>query len=795
MFSSFFYKHTSDYNVRLACIASLFTLLLMFSAQLVFAEEQPRQSKISPYWLNQSQLDLLPEPKPQLSPQCDGVFFQGAPAAETGVAGAANDQQSISADKALYEASGTSTFDGHVVLQQGQQRITSDRLLYHHNSNTIELSGGVVFNNEGLLIVSEHAKHNANDETSELKDAEFLIFESSLNGHAKDISLSETQVNVKNGSLSSCPPGKEHWLLKSSELHLDQDKGWGYARNASLHLAQVPVMYTPYFTFPIDDRRKSGFLYPSIGNDSVNGVDIALPYYFNIAPNYDATLTPRVLNKRGQQIAGEFRYLNALGQGELRGDYLGQDELNPLYSERKQALWQHQAQFQSYWYFNSNYLYLSDPDYLDDLDSFSGSTNLGYVERNATVDYFKQNVYFSMIAQDFQVLDTIDELDQPYRLLPQINTGIGFPIKSTPLEISFSEQLSRFERDLDVSIIAPVDITNGAISTGLRNVFMPTMQAEFSDAAYFFKPAAALHMRNYSLEDYQALNQEEELSRSIAIYSLDSGLIFERALQIEESAFTQTLEPRIFLVKIPYKDQSDIPNFDSSTLSNNSDQLFRTRRYSGNDVVGDTEHASLALSSKLYDDEQSERADFTVGQIFYSEDRQIQLSPLEDPQAEQSPVFASAQLRLIPNWFFKQTVEWNSARNHLEQFASLISYKSDEHHIANLEYRYRPEDSAIAQEETRASVVWPLQYRWKALSYWNYDLNQDSTIELASGLEYENCCLVVRVLNQKWLRKISSSTSYESTNKQSLELQLKGLGKLNNQISEYFSGKIPGYQN
>ena len=786
-------KPLKVFAFKRCCLAIWLAFFILLSlAQSVLAQENAPNSKIAPYWLKQAQLDLLPDPKPILSPQCNGVFFQ-APTLDAQQEKGAKEQQSISADKALYEANGTSTFEGHVVLQQGPQRITSDRLYYHHTSNTIELDGNVIFNNDGLLIASEQAKHNANEESSELNDAEFLIFESGLNGRAKSISLSENEVNVQHSRMTSCPPGEEHWLLKSSELHLDQEKGWGYAKHASLHIGQVPIMYTPYFTFPIDDRRKSGFLYPSLGNDSINGADVSLPYYFNIAPNYDATLTPRILSKRGQQLAGEFRYLNRLGEGKLGGDYLGQDQLNPLYSERKQVQWQHEARFQENWFFNSRYFYLSDPDYLDDLDSFSSNTNLGYVERNARIDYFKQNIYFSLLAQDFQVLDTINTLDQPYRLAPQMNTGISLPVKNTVFEISFAEQLSRFERDIDTSTIDAVAISNGEISTGLRNVFIPTLHADLSGAAYFFKPAAAVHIRNYRLENYQALDTNEDIHRSIPIYTLDSGLIFERELNLQQNAYTQTLEPRIFLVKIPFKDQSDIPNFDSATLSSNDSQLFRALRYSGHDLIGDTEQGTVGLSSKLYDNTQRERADFSLGQIFYFEDRKILLEANEDTLAEQSPVFASMQLRLLQNWFFKQGVEWNSDNNHLEQFSTLVSFKSDANHIANFEYRYRPESSNIAQEETRASFVWPLHHRWKALSYWNFDLNQHSTIELASGLEYENCCLVVRVLNQKWLRKISSTNSYESANKQSLELQLKGLGNLNDQISEYFKGKIHGY--
>jgi LPS-assembly protein len=787
----------SVFSYSFSLILVLFLSLLGFASS-VFSSEASQEFPLSKYWLNQEQLDLLPEPKPTLSPQCQGVFFQSSrslPGIEPTSEQNKNKpgQQTISANKALYAADGTSVFEGNVVVQNDEQSISSDYLRYNHKQNTLDLQGSVLIENQGLLISSESAKYNSKAGTTELNEAQFLMFENGLNGSAKTININNSQTDVSSNSITSCPPGKENWLLKSSELHLDQDKGWGYAKHASLYLAKVPVFYTPYFTFPLDERRKSGILYPSIGSDSVNGVDVALPYYINIAPNYDATLTPRILSKRGNQLAGEFRYLNALGEGEVSGDYLGQDEINPNFSERKQAQWHHKAQILESWHFDADYFYISDSDYFDDLDSFSNVASLGYLERRGSLSYLISNAYFSLIAQDFQVFDTINEVDKPYRLAPQVNAGYFYDLQALPLSFAIDTQASQFERDLNPTTIGASAINDGELITGTRLVLQPEISSELASAAYFIRPAAKLHYRDYQLSDFQAIDQDKDLNYNIAIYSLDSGLIFERDISLLKQSFTQTLEPRVKFLKIPYQDQGEAPDFDSSLLSFNSTQLYNNRRYSGHDLVGDAEQVTLGVSSKFYDEKQNERANFTIGQIAYLEDRRIQLSAKEEPLSELSPLLAEAKITLLPQWKFIQSAQWDSENNQLDQLLTGIQFKGDMQQVVNLEFRYRSDTLSTAQKETRASFIWPLSNRWKAMSFWNFDLNQHSTIELASGLEYENCCIVVKALNQKWLRKVSSTNSYQSANKQSIEIQLKGLGSLNSQISDYLSTKIPGF--
>ncbi len=787
-----------------AHIALISFFLTGFSLTPLYAEyaeneTSEQKAQLSKYWFEADQIGEQNPYRAQLSPQCSGTFVPPQTSKdsaditneEDGTDGNKN-QQTISADKVLYEADGTASFEGNVLVENGEQSISSDFLRYHQETNALEIRGDVLIEQDGLLITSNQAQYDNTTKSSVLSRAEFLMFENQLNGFADNISISQSNTEVNKSQISSCPPDDESWQLRSKELHLDQEKGWGYAKHASLRIAKVPVLYAPYFTFPLNDDRKTGFLYPSLGSDSVNGTDIGLPFYINIAPNYDATLTPRILSKRGEQIAGEFRYLNTLGTGYISGDYLGNDKINETFSERKQAQWRHQKQFSESWSFNSDYFYVSDSDYFDDLNSFSRTTSLGYLERKAIVSYLKADTYFSVLTQDFQVLDTIDDVDQPYRLMPRVSAGYSHDISIATL--SLDTQTSRFERDLNPDDIGATAVAEGELSTGIRAVQEPKLLLDFSSDAYFLRPSARLHLRQYRLEDYQTIDQEKSLNYAIPTYSLDSGLIFERPLKLNQTAYTQTLEPRIKLIKTPYKEQSEAPNFDSSLLSFNSAQVFRDRRYAGHDLLGDTEQLSLGLSSKLYDSRQNQKAVFSLGQIVYLEDRRVQLNNTEDPTAKLSPAVASAQIKLIPNWTFNQSIQWSSEENVLNQYSTGVQYKNSARKIANLEFRYRPAIEGAAQKETRTSFYWPISNRWAALSFWNFDLNQHSTIELASGIEYENCCIVVKALNQKWLRKINSEESYQSANKQSLEIQLKGLGNLNTQVSDYLRAKIPGFE-
>lgn len=739
-------------------------------------------------------------PKPIIPPQCSGIFFNPNTFADVPAIKNFDPQsQIIRADHATYQESGTSVFEGNVSIRQGQQLIASNKVEFNHSDQSLNLFGNITVSDGPLILTSEQATHNLATQEMALDNSQFVFINNNLNGKAEHIDLNKNITIISRSEISSCPPDKRHWLLKSQNLTLNQESGWGTARHARLEIKKIPIFYSPYFTFPIDDRRKSGFLYPAISSDSINGTDISVPYYFNIAPNYDATLTLRYMHRRGEMLSGEFRYLNAIGEGTLAGDILDKDKVSETYQERKYAKWTHFKQFNDHLQFNSDYQYLSDPDYFIDFGGQSSSSSLSYLERNATFDFIESNYFVNLLARDFQLMDDIDENKKPYRLLPQVNAGGSIPLNQYPVELGITTQFSQFDRDVDPLTQTAQQVTDGSLITGQRNVLIPSIELPYEQVWGFFKPQAQLHYRQYSLDDYDAIDSGVQMEKSVPIYTIDSGLIFERDLDIKQSFYIQTLEPRLFFVKVPYRDQSEFPIFDTSELTFKAAQLFRDRRFSGHDRVGDTEQLTTAVSSRIYSPQTNQEiALFTVGQIHYFRERQLSLNGTE-ANKEPSPVIVNAQFKLGSHWKFDSSLHWSSAENLIEQINNQMTYQHSKRQVINLEYRYSPVvSSTLRQEESKASFLWQLHPRWAALAYWNFDLDGHSTIEIASGLEYENCCLIVRILNQKWRHLLGSSeqisgNDFETANKQTLELQLKGLGRLNDHIIEYFKEKIGGY--
>jgi LPS-assembly protein len=411
-----------------------------------------------------------------------------------------------------------------------------------------------------------------------------------------------------------------------------------------LRFKNVPILYLPYISFPIGDARKSGVLTPEIGSSGRSGNEIRVPYYWNIAPNYDATITPRLLTSRGLQLAADFRYLTERNEGSVTADYLSNDSI--VDDSRHQLRFNHRTLWNKSWRNRINFREVSDSQYFEDLGGSLSVSSITHLNRNASVDYYSEHLSFFAQAQDYQTIDdAITPADEPYRRLPQILVNAHWPVSF--LKLGLDSELVNFDRDVGV--------------TGWRFNATPSVEIPISRPGWFFTPAIALDYTRYDLADTLP-GADTDAARTVPITSVDTGLVLERMMSGANRI--QTIEPRLLYVNIPYRDQDGLPVFDTIAPDINLVQLYRKNRFLGGDRIGDTEQVSLGVTTRVLDlDSGRELMTATIGQTRYFSDRDVALPGMPVSTFETSDYIAQVRFGLLRNINFDIGHQWGTGEN------------------------------------------------------------------------------------------------------------------------------------
>jgi len=522
----------------------------------------------------------------------------------------------------------------------------------------------------------------------------------------------------------------------------------------------VPILYAPYLSFPIDDRRRSGFLYPSFSYTNDNGLDIALPYYINLAPNYDDTLTPRSISKRGLMLENEFRYLGQKQSARFSAAYLPDDE--KFGDDRWLGALTHRATLAPGLTTSVDLTAVSDNDYFDDLTTDLEISRQSHLDKKAELVYREADWSVTTRVHTYQ---TIDSSLAPYRRLPQV-LFTSEKIYET-VELNQLAELVSFDRDID-------GLTGANRITGSRMHYHPTLSMPMRQAWGFFEPQAEAWLTQYTLQN-QLSGLDESPSYAVPVLSFDSGLVFERDLS---SGGIQTLEPRLFGLYVKDEDQSEAPDFDTALRDFNYNNLFQTNRFSGRDRIGDAQQLSLGITTRLYEETGFEWFNFSIGQAYYFDDRDVTVDNGAVETDGQSDVAQLANWYLNSKW--RLTLENIFAHENLKAEKSnfRVRYTGDLNH--RLEFSYRFEDNVRNQFDT--SAIWPINHSWTAMGRWQYDLEDSENIDTALGLEYESCCWAVRFTARRWLTDAS-----EYDNGIFLRFLLKGLGSLRSSNDDFLN--------
>ena len=675
----------------------------------------------------------------------------------------------ISADFTESSSDGLTSLDGNVVIEQHLLRITAEHAHYDKQQEELQVSGNVHIDTNTLSIDADSGAvkmdaANENNTQGYFKNIKYFIPDSNMKGESETINASNnadaTSTSIlSNATITSCNLFDPDWLISADKITLDHEDEYGAANDVTIRFKGVPFMYAPYIEFPTSDRRRTGLLFPELGSSSSKGAELATPWYWNIAPNQDAVLTPHYMEKRGLGLDGIYRYLTQSTNGELKGSYLPKDSITN--NERYQVYYQQRSQLPNNLLFNVDLTDISDSNYFNDFSSSIGSTSQTHLDRSASLRYDLNNWHMRALVQDIKTIDETAPLsDKPYERLPQLTLNGDIQIPNSPILFTLDSELVDFTHD------------DNSITTGTRLIVQPGIHLPISGDFWFIDPAIKLSHTQYDI-DSNTNGITSIDNRNLLISSVEAGLFFERFLK---NGYQHTLEPRLYFLNVPFEDQNNAPLFDTSTPDFSVSQLFRDNRFIGGDRLGDTNQITLALTSRILNPESgNELVRASIGQIYYFKDRKVSLDGSIDT-ASQSDVIAELETNL-GNWKSNIDLQLDIKNSKLSKENYFLHYLSDARHLFNIGYRKRLLGNIIDIEQTDTSFVYAINQNYSSYVRWNYSLKDNKNIDEIAGIAYDNCCWSIQVLAQ---RRLQNSTNNNDAYDNSILVQFvfKGLGSL-----------------
>ncbi len=718
------------------------------------------------------------------------------------------------------------TFSGHVVVSQGQRLMKSDDAQYQSADNAVRVPGKLEYEDPLIHLTGSDGRYSTSGGAS-FKDAQFELLQRDAHGAAKLVDLTPGGIlRLQEVTFSTCPETEEVWQIRAGSLTLDSEEHTGVARDASVDFKGVPILYLPWLSFPLDDERKSGFLFPSVGTNSRSGLELSTPWYWNIAPNEDLLLTPTYYTRRGIDIGGDARYMTDTQNGELIWHFLpydaqasgeGLDNHDRSYVHLTQT-----TDLPDEFRLHIDAANVGDSLYFQDFGQGPEGTSVAYLQRTAGVSYRDEDWLLSARFQQYQTLDVIEQLleptERPYARLPQLVADSEFVVGPAGiLHYGFDSEVVNFDRDIGV--------------TGWRLDLRPEASLHFEGPGYFVRPGVAYEFTQYSLDNI-APGQNHSPDRAVPTGSVDSGLRFERLVG-HDGANTLTLEPRLQYVYTPYRDQDQLPVFDTALPDLNLVELFRTNRFVGIDRIGDANQVSTALTSRLLDAGSGQQfLSATLGQTYYFQPPRVQI-PLEPTSGLRSDMVAEIALTAYRNWSVNLGEQWDPQTSKSDRTIVELQYKPANDAVVNLAYRFQRDTPAeqqaqaqavsvaygqiyaseIAQgltptqaqlradaltqgyltpnslDQVEASTAWPILRNWNAYGRVVYALDQHQMLERFAGFEFHGCCWGLRILAR---RSLSNSTGRQDTGI-FVQLELNGLASVGSEAGTFLGTAIRGY--
>jgi LPS-assembly protein len=689
-------------------------------------------------------------------------------ASGTGAAGSGDLPVQVKGGHAEVTREGDAKLSGGVTIVQGEREVAAESATYDASEQRFEVEGNVEYRSPEIRLKGGSGSWNALG-TGQFTGAEFELPQRPARGSATALEMDgKGTLKLQDVRFTTCPAGKADWELRADSIEIDQKSQLGTGRNVRVDLKGVPILYTPAISFPVGGARKSGFLFPSFGNSDKSGFELGVPYYSNLAPNYDLTLTPFVMSRRGFGLGLDFRYLTENSRGKFGNDYLPGDDL--ANADRRLTTLEHLTDFSDRLRLEADLADASDSRYFEDFGLGPDGTSITFLDRQLHLAWLGSGWRLDSRVQDHQVIDlAVDPSDRPYSRLPQV-AFTGFWTAPAGFEASLDAETVWFERDVGV--------------TGLRADATPRLAWGLRGPGYHLEPSAAWRLTAYELSD-TAAGADDAPQRSAPILSLDGGLVFERESG-EGGQLLHTLEPRLRYTWIPFRDQDDLPVFDTALPDLNLVQLFRTNRYVGADRLGDANELAAGLTTRLIRAESGQQyLTATVGQRFYFESPRVVL-PGEVPETRSaSNLVGEVELTAWRNWSARGAVEWDAEQSNTLRGEASVQYRPAPDSVVNIGYRYR--EGLLEQWD--AGFAWRLSPSWQLYARQVYSTLEDKSIDRFAGFEYSGCCWRLRLLGRNYV----SNRTGESDNSILLQVELRGLSSVGTRSDTFLERAIRGY--
>ena len=662
------------------------------------------------------------------------------------------------------------SMSGGVLMRSGDKLVGADEARYDPLTQSLLFDGNVRYEAPNAQVSGTSAEFAYETGRIRFEGAEFQLGQGNARGTANVLEINqEGRLQLVEVSYTTCPPESNDWIIEAGEIELDSKTGVGKARKVRLRFKGVPIFYAPYFSFPLTDARKSGVLTPEIGSTGRSGNEVKVPYYWNIAPNYDATFTPRLLTDRGLQVGTEFRYLSGNSFGAALVEYLPNDSV--FGDDRLMIGFNHQTLFQNGWRNLIDFQEVSDNQYFEDLGGSLSASSITQLNRSLLFDYYGDNWALLGKVQDYQTIDdAITAADEPYQRLPQLSARGYWPDKLLGLNFGFDSELVYFDHDVGV--------------TGWRLNAAPEIEIPFERPGWFIVPGLKLDHTRYDLAN-TVPGQQQQPDRTLPIASLDAGMNFERTMK-SSSGRIQTLEPRILYVNVPFEDQSDFPVFDTIVPDLNFVQLYRKNRFLGVDRIADMDQLSIGITSRIIDANSGrELMSATIGQALYLSNQRVSLPGQPTSLADSSDYIAELRFLVYENLNFDIGHQWSGGQNGTTRSEARLQYRPQSNKILNLSYRFRKQSI----EQGDVSWTWPLSKKWNFVGRYNYSFRDDRTLEQFYGLEFESCCWGFRLVTRRYISTRDGTTDSSI----GLQLILKGMMSVGTAADQLLEQGILGY--
>ncbi|AWH16530.1 LPS-assembly protein LptD [Stenotrophomonas sp. ZAC14D2_NAIMI4_7] len=741
------------------------------------------------------------------------------PGQDAAAASAQREQQptDIEGDQLL----GTTTvpqYQGNVALRRGDQFVGTDKLSFDTDTGNYIADGNVRYQDSSIRMVAKRAEGNQESDTHKITDIQYQLVSRRGNGEAESVDLQGAVGQMHRSTYTTCDPSQPVWKLTAPQIDVDNDEGFGTARNAVLRIGKVPVLWAPYFKFPIDDRRKTGLLFPQLGMSGRNGFDYTQPIYLNLAPNYDDTLMPRYMSERGLMLDNEFRYLYNGGRGELLTAYIPNDKLRDR--DRGRVMFSGYHNVDSHWQARANLAWVSDERYVEDFSNRLLGVTASNLQSTIGLYGTGKDWTAGIMADRWQLTDyTLTERALAYNRQPRVFFTWDKPLLPW-METGIYAEAVRFTHDdiNEKTVDAEGEyVRNGTVTRmygGSRLDVKPYVSFPFSGAAWYVTPTLAYRYTAYQLDRGLAddirrtvltsqgvdvttasadqLRGNTSPSRSLPIASLDAGLFFDRETTIGGKSFLHTLEPRLFYLRTPYRNQDDLPLFDTRDFTFSWGQLFRDSRYTGADRQNDANQLTMALGTRFIDQTTGkERFSASIGQIQYFDESRVTTTPGGAPvEKGKSAWIADANYMVNDRWTLSATYQWDPKYKREDLASFRARYLMSNDGVVNLTYRHRINpDGTDLLKQADLSFLYPLNARWSLVGRYYYSLEDKAPLEIIGGVQWDSCCLAVRAVARRYVRNREGDLN----NSIQIEFVLKGLSSLGQDTDRTLRRAILGY--